>query len=411
MNNWTVLLQLECENNAVNNSCTRYAMSGVALPVQISIVACDTIAEGSAQAVHDELNIRLLGLRGVPYNCGCPQGFGCMAWYESSCRHILVPLIGTVPKTQKYECLANEWLKQGGSKAVVIPVLVGGITHAQVFANNSFPTLSQCNLASWGGSTFRLAEIVLSAALIDEKPGVFISYLRKEASAGAEQIHDALIRAGFRVFLDRFSGTAGRLFPHELAEAMAEMGLVVLLETPSLSSSRWTLWEAAFAHRYRIGPVAVNFNGPIGLRSVVARHPLASDPAQVLPTTEVDRIVKFVQDEYLKIAIGRRAYYETLVRLAAQSKGGDVKATGSGVLTIEDRNNSTRGFVLPSGVPGQLRHVRRLVEAATGGSRLLAGESQHLSPSNRSDLEWLTAKENVKLTGSASIYRIVRSIV
>lgn len=411
MNSWTVLLQLQGMSNVVNDSCTRYAMSGVALPVQISIIACDTVAERSAQAVHGELNIRLLGLRGVPYNCGGPQGFGCMAWQESSCRHILVLLISTVSKTQEIESLANKWLKKGGASAVVIPALVGGITHTQLFANNLFPTLSRCNLASWGGSTSRLAEIVLSAALIDEKPGVFISYLRDEASKGAEQIHDALIRAGFRVFLDRFSGTPGRLFPHELAEAMADMGLVVLLETPKLSSSRWTLWEAAFAHRYRIGPIAVNFNGPIGLRSVVARHRLASDPAQALPTTEVDRIVKFVHGEYLKIAIGRRAYYETLIRLAAQSKGGYVKAIGSGVLKIDDSSNMTRGFALPSGTPGQLRHVRRLVEAATGGSRLLAGESQHLAPTNRSDLEWLTRKENVTLTGSASVYRIVRSIV
>lgn len=410
MNSWTVLLQLEGVSNAVINSCTRYAMSGVALPVQISIVACDAVAEASAQAAYRVIENRLSMMHSRPDDCGGPGGLGCMAWGESSCRHILVLVIGSVPLDQKYECLANDWLRRGGSKAVVIPVLAGGITHAQVFANNLFPTLSQCNLAAWGGSISRLAEIILSAALIDEKPGVFISYLRDEASAGAEHIHDALIREGFRVFLDRFSGTAGRLFPHELAEAMADMGLVVLLETPNLRSSRWTLWEAAFAHRYRIGPIAVNFNGSTGLRSVSARHYLANAPVG-LSQTDVDGIVRFVQDEYLKIAVGRRAYYETLIRLASQSKGGYVKAIGAGVLEIEDFGNTTRGFALPSGVPGQLKHVRRLVEATTGGSSLLAGEHQHLSPSNHSDLEWLAAKDNVKLTGSASIYRIVRSIV
>ncbi len=34
MNSWTVLLQLEGVSNAIKNSCTQYAMSGVALPVQ-----------------------------------------------------------------------------------------------------------------------------------------------------------------------------------------------------------------------------------------------------------------------------------------------------------------------------------------------------------------------------------------
>jgi hypothetical protein len=125
----------------------------------------------------------------------------------------------------------------------------------------------------------------------------------------------------------------------------------------------------------------------------------------------LDTILKFVQDEYLKIAVDRRVYYETLIRLAAQSKGGDVRAVGSGVLQILDGGNKTKGYALPSGAPGQLKHVRRLVETATSGKPLLAGEHQHLSPSDRSDIEWLATQEQVKLTGSASIYRIVRSIM
>jgi hypothetical protein len=411
MNSWTVLLQLEGVSARFNYSCERYPVSGVALPAQIFIVACDSAAEGSAQSVHGEIEIRLSRLRGNSENCGGPRGLGCIAWGEPSCRHILVLLIGNSPLDPKYERLAHDWLQRGGSKAVVVPALVGGISHAQVFGNNAYPTLSHCNLAAWGGSPSRLVEIVLSAALIDEKPGVFISYLRKESSAGAEQIHDALIRAGFRVFLDRFSGTPGRLFPQELAEAMANMGLVVLLETPGLSSSRWTMWEAAFSRRYRIGPIAVNFIGARRLRSVTERHVVVDDPAQALPNTVVDAILKFVQDEYLKIAVGRRVYYETLIRLAAQSKGGDVRAVGSGVLEILDGGNNTKGFVLPSGAPGQLKHVRRLVETATSGQPLLAGEHQHLSPSDRSDLEWLATQEQVKLAGSASIYRIMRSII
>jgi len=106
---------------------------------------------------------------------------------------------------------------------------------------------------------------------------VFISYLRAEASQGAEQIHDGLARSGFRIFLDRFSGTAGRLFPQELSEAMASMGLVVLLETSGLFRSRWTMWEVGFARRYQLGPIAVNFNRARAIRTAMVRHPVSED--------------------------------------------------------------------------------------------------------------------------------------
>jgi TIR domain len=411
MGSWTFLLQLEGVTGHVRHSCKRYAVSGVALPTQISIIACDSNAESSAQKVHNEIENRLTKLRNNPANCDGPEFIKCMAWGEPSCRHILVLLVGSVPLDQRFELLASDWLKKGGGYSKVLPVFVGGITHDQVFVNNLFTTLSKCNLVSWGNSPHRLADLILSQALMDEKPGIFISYLRSEASSAADQIHDALIRNGFRVFLDRFSGTPGRLFPQELAEAMSGMGLVVLLETQGLKNSRWTMWEAAFAHRYRIGPIAVNFKKSSQHHSASVRHNVSEDPIQSMLSTTVDDIVKFIQAEHLKVAVSRRAYYETLVRLAAQSKSGVVTRIGANVLKIADSQQSTRGFALPCGVPGQLKHIRRLVETKTGGCALLAGEHIHLPPPDLSDLEWLAAKEKVMLTGSASIYRVVSKIV
>lgn len=410
MNSWNVILQLEGLSGCINASCTKYATTGIVLPAHISIIACDSFADMDSQAVHSEIHSRLSHLYSSSEDCSGPRGLRCIAWEEPSCQHILVLLIGETRLQLSYERFAQDWLDRS-NRSKVIPVLLGGLSHNQVFGNGAYPTLSQCNAAPWGGSASRLAEIIMTEALLDEKPGVFLSYLRNEASAGVEQIHDALIRAGFRVFLDRFSGTPGRLFPHELAEAMSGMGLVVLLETNGLFISRWTLWEAAFARRYRIGPVAVNFNGASGFRSATSRYSVNDDPSQVLPIFVVDEIVAYVQNEHLKVAVGRRAYYETLIRLAAQSKGGDVHSAQSGVLKIVDQNHQDKGFALPCGSPGQLRHVRRLVEAATSGRALLAGEHGHMAPSDRSDLEWLASEKQVTLTGSSSIYRMVRNII
>lgn len=409
MQSWNVILQIEDSLGCINSTCTRYATNGVTLPTQFFIISCDSIADTDAHVIHDEIQMRLTRLQSNPEYCGRTRGFDCLAWREPSCQHVLVPMIGSPVISQQYEDLARDWLNRS-AKSKVIPVLCNGVSHGLVFDGGLFPTLSQCNTASWGGSIPRLAEIIMTEAMLDEKPGVFLSYLRNEASAGVEQIHDALIREGFRVFLDRFSGTPGQLFPQELASAMSGMGLVVLMETASLAASRWTMWEAAFANRYRLGPIAVNFNAA-GFPAVFSRHTLNADPSQNLSQQVIADIVDFIKQEHLHVNVNRRAYYETLIRLAAQSKNGDAERIQAGVLKVVDSLGVNKGAVLPCAVPGQLKHVRRLVEAATAGDKLLAGDHAHLSPSDKSDLVWLTQGQSIQLTGSASVYRKVQDLL
>lgn len=409
MHSWNVILQHESSNHQRGGVCTKYSTVGVMLPAHISILSCDLSADNDACALHAALQSRLAILNSSSEYCGGPRRLDCMAWGEPSCQHILVLMIGRIFSDQNIEVFARDWLGKS-SRSKVIPVLVGGLTHAQAFSSGNFPTVSKCNIAACGGSIPQLTEIIMTAALLDEKPGVFLSYLRNEASAGVEQIHDALIREGFRVFLDRFSGTPGRLFPQEIATAMSGMGLVVLMETASLTSSRWTMWEAAFAKRYRLGPIAVNFNAA-EFPAAYSRLSVNANPSQSLLQQEVTDIVDFIKQEYLQISVNRRAYYETVVRLAAQSKNGDVGRVHAGVLKVVDRHDRDSGFVLPCAVPGQLKHVRQLVEAATAGDKLLAGDHAHLSPSDKSDLVWLAQGQKVQLTGSASVYKKVQDLL
>lgn len=280
-----------------------------------------------------------------------------------------------------------------------------------MFGGGGYPFLSMCTAASWGGVATQLAEAALVAALLDEKPGVFISYLRKEASAAADAIYDGLTHAGYRVFLDRFNGTPGRVFSHELAEAMSSMGLVALLETPGLGGSRWTMSEVAFARRFRLGPVAVNFLRGRRVRAATQRLTVSHDPAGALPPAVVRDVLQFIREHSLAVAVSRRAYFETLVRSAAQDGGGDATDIGGAVLSLDKPIGNSVGSALPAGVPGRLRHVARLVRSRNVGPYLLAGEHQHLSPSDREDLRWLATQVRVTLTGSGSVYRKVRRIV
>lgn len=416
MTDWRVILQLESANQALPSSCERYVMAGAVLPAHISVVACDPAAERSAGAVHAEIDLWLRRQGAQSTTCYGPGSMGrlmeCMAWSEPSCQHVLVLMVGSAPLDRRYESIASQWRSRSRDRGPVITALVPPLTHADVFDGGGYPLLSKYTTASWGGSANQLAASALAAALLDEKPGVFISYLRKEASVGAEAIYDALTHAGYRAFLDRFNGTPGRVFPHELAEAMASMGMVTLLETSGLRRSHWTMWEVAFARRYRLGPIAVNFGGAPGVRAPAPRHAVPHhDPAVSLPTSVVDSVVEFIRDQSLAVAVSRRAYFETLVRTAAQAKGGDITDIGGGVLSLDNPGGVPVGYALPAGIPGRLRHVARLVQSQSAGPYVLAGEHQHLAPTDRRDLRWLASQTGVWLAGSASVYRTVQRIV
>jgi TIR domain-containing protein len=406
-----VLLQLHAGATSVVPQCLRFTSPSVAVPAQVSVLAADASSVATATTLFTEINGRLQLLAGTGSSCCGPGGLGCMAWEETACEHVLCIVIGQAPAAPNLEQLTVDWLKERPGHASVVPVLVSGITHEQAIGGGGFPTLSQCNALSTGVSVAGVADAVLALALVDERPGVFVSYLRKEASCGAESIFDGLTRAGFRVFLDRFSGTPGRPFPHELSEAMSGLGLVLLLETPSLLKSKWTMWEAAFARRYRIGPLAVNFRSASRLRGVSHRHLSIEDPASSLSQAEVDAIVDFVRRHATSIAIGRRTYYETLVELAAQSRGGSVIRLGAGVLEVRGATGTAQARVLATGAPAQIRHMRRLNATTTGIPALLAGEHHHLTRTAYADLKWLAAILSLEPTGSASVYRRVRQLI
>jgi hypothetical protein len=407
MTDFRILLQ--CTSYPIGESCTHFATEGIALPAHISIVACDRSANPVARTLHAELETRLgrMGVAGT--TCSAMFGSACAPWTEPSCQHVLVLVISSPLLDASYDDIARDWLRSTRGRGIVISALDSSLIFADVVDELTHPTLSRCAAPTWGRDTGRLAELVLSASLLDERPGVFVSYLRKEALGGADQIHDALTHAGYRVFLDRFNGTPGRVFPRELAESMASMGLVLVLETAGLRGSDWTMFEVNFAHRYRLGPIAVNFG--LAPRTGVATERLlvADDPLHDLPPQEVERIVDFVQTHALEIALSRRAYFETLVRLAASAAGSSEVDAGFGVMSLQ-RSGVPYASVLPAAVPGRLRHVHRLASAATRGRAILAGEHQHLPLADSDDLRWLARERSVTLAGSGSVFRVVRSL-
>jgi TIR domain-containing protein len=81
----------------------------------------------------------------------------------------------------------------------------------------------------------------------------FISYRRAESTAVAEQLHDALERRRYEVFLDTFSVNYGLDFQSVLWDTLARTDLVVLLNTRTAFDSQWVEQEICRANVCGLG--------------------------------------------------------------------------------------------------------------------------------------------------------------
>jgi len=72
---------------------------------------------------------------------------------------------------------------------------------------------------------------------------------------------DALAHRGFDPFLDHFRIPPGVDFQSRLTQEMGDKAVVVVIESPSILDSKWTLYEINTARRCRLGLFAINIPG------------------------------------------------------------------------------------------------------------------------------------------------------
>jgi hypothetical protein len=81
----------------------------------------------------------------------------------------------------------------------------------------------------------------------------FVSYKRNESSSVAVRLFDALSHRGYRVFLDTASVETGEDFQEALWGRMADVDLLLFLDTDGALSSKWVCEELARAHDLGLG--------------------------------------------------------------------------------------------------------------------------------------------------------------
>ncbi len=151
-------------------------------------------------------------------------------------------------------------------ESMFVPSIVKNKTHV----------LSRVNASFWEKRIAESAQAVLARADITTASSrIFISYRRVETLAVALQLFDALTRAGFEVFLDRFSIQAGYDFQRRLFQELEDKSMVVLLESRSLKNSKWTQREIDFAKTHRLGLLAVTMPDVRRKQRIVSVRPNA----------------------------------------------------------------------------------------------------------------------------------------
>lgn len=409
-----LVLQICDENGCSLEPCISFGLTGLPRPCRVLFLAADVNAEAQARMAHRELALLLSRATGhSPFGCGGPGLWSCRTWGQPGCAQLLVPVISQQIGPSACQIMLR-WMAQSGARGTILPALAPGLRHGYAFAG--CPTsLRRLNIANWLGDPARLAAVILQHATSNPHPGVFLSYRRSEAGKVADQIFDGLSQRGWKVFLDRYCGTGGRYFPNELAEEMADKAALVVLETPGIASSTWTMWEIAFAHRYRLGLVALSLPNAPSLARIAKRHHISPDATGQVPPADLPGVIDFIEREVALAALRRRAFYEAIVESAAHHGSGTVQDRGNGTLNLIDRHSKDVAAILPSGRPGTLAEVRQ-ISGATQSVRILAGQHEHLPQSALEDLRWLAAPgsvagvNGVELRGRFDTYQRVRSL-
>ena len=102
-------------------------------------------------------------------------------------------------------------------------------------------------------NTERLVSIIFeNFRFLRKERKVFISYRRIDAQGAANKLYDLLDANGFDVFLDTRSVPPAQNFQDQLWHRMTDSDAVILLDTPSFRTSRWTKEELMFANENNI---------------------------------------------------------------------------------------------------------------------------------------------------------------
>lgn len=163
---------------------------------------------------------------------------------------------------------------------------------------------------------------------------VFISYKRTESAGVAHQLFHELNERGFRVFLDTASVDAGVDFQKALWSRMADVDLVVLLDTKNALNSAWVHQELNRAHDLGLGVVQLIWPDHKQTPGTELSFPIVLKDADfvdadfdkdgILHTNKVGEVIRSIESERIRSLSARRTRLVEGLLEHVNSKGATV---------------------------------------------------------------------------------------
>ena len=185
-------------------------------------------------------------------------------------------------------------------------------------------------------SLARVATTLLECAgLMPRQRRVFLSYRRDEARLAALQLFNSLSARQYDVFLDTHGVPPAADFQATLWHRLCESDVLVMLDTPTYFTSRWTAAEFGRAQAKNIGVLRVGWpdSTPSIRTQTVSRAELIAeevdDVTGGLTEPAIDRICTHVEQVRSESVAVRRVQLTGHVRNGMQKIGGEFLGIGS----------------------------------------------------------------------------------
>lgn len=340
--------------------------------------------------------------------CGGNGPMGeCHARDTPDCAKVLLPIVGSA---QGKSSLTKGWPKPK-ELGHICPVL-GPSANAATLPKS----LKVINGVHWTpGDSSAISTILQLGGLLSARPRLFISYLRAESQALAEQLHDHLIQHGFEVFLDRFSVKPGVDFQLRLTEELSRMGTVLVLESPGILKSSWILHEVSFARKHRLGmlglrlPVGKAVPGiPSDSRMRISLAELDTEgrliPAKLAAAVALLKVLH-ARAERARIAYLRTNLSDTLLKNGFKTQGFD-----AGGIIVAKKSTKEYAFAVRS-LPAELADFHAIEgHRDHGRETFVLAPAKHMDWQTRRSLTWMSDETDIGLEDEGDMLKLVRRL-
>lgn len=305
---------------------------------------------------------------------------------------------------------------------VVLPV-VDDLEFASQRLPAALSPINALELAAEDPQLERVAAFLLQQfRLLRKERRVFISYRRKESDLTAAQIYDALDERGFDVFLDTRGVPPGEDFQEVLWHRMADSDVVILLDTPGFSDSRWTLEELARANATNIQILQLLWPGVAPQNRTALCHLKLLDPdsfrrpaalpRSVLKKSVVNEVCVIVESLRARAIAARQRFLIDSICDLARSKG--LKAVVYPDRSVRVDGAANAAVIVPLvGVPTSLHLEDEFVASgagAQGAEIYVMYDERGVLRRFKAHLGWLNGSLPVRSVGVFEVTKLLDEV-